>query len=112
MNGSKSRWQKSDLESPKSFFWVRYCSLANYLNNGIEFTFTGFVMTLKQQDRQMWYKEEYSREVVIGWIVEPTRVVWSIAKKHKPCTPETEQSQAVGQAGFCLNGFYHLKTII
>lgn len=86
--------------------------LVNYLNNGIEFTFTGFVMTLKQQDRQMWYKEEYSTEVVTGWIVESTRVVWSIAKKHKPCTPETEQSKAVGQAGFCLNGFYHLKTIV
>lgn len=48
--------------------------LVNYLSGGTEFTFTRFV-----DDTEVTGQAD-----VVQGRVEPTRVVWSVAKKHKP----------------------------
>lgn len=49
-------------------------AFVNDLDDGIEFT-PGLWMTLKWQDRQMWWKEESAcRENTTVWIIALTRV--------------------------------------
>lgn len=45
--------------------------LVNYINDGIEFTFTRFVDDT-EEDRQMWYKKELSQQGLCGLLQRNT----------------------------------------
>lgn len=115
VNGSKSHWQKSNRDFPRSFPWVRCCWVSLYmiLTMGVNSQSPSVWLTLKWQDRQMRWKEESAcREIATGWIIASIRVAWGITEKHKLCTPKTEQSQAAAQAGIWHSGVLSHNSLI
>lgn len=56
--------------------------LVNYISDGIEFTFTGFVDDT-EEDRQMWYKKEFSQQGLYGLLQRNTSPAHLKQSNHK-----------------------------